>query len=234
MEQHEKAFILITQNRNREEKKMTFETSKTLGGIGAILMFIGIFPIISYYGIVEIIGAILVVVALHGLADYYKEGGIFSNALYGILVGIVGVVVTVVAALITVLTSLTDLIKQIYPSWNGDWSTLQGMTPDASNINPSAVFPLLAGILVILVIVWVFAIIASFFIWRSLKQVSNKSSIGLFGTAGLLLLVGAIIPLIGLILMWISLLLLAIAFFTMKPQSQQTPPLTPPPQPTTV
>jgi uncharacterized membrane protein len=213
---------------------MTLESSKTLGGIGAVMMFIGIFPIISYYGIVEIVGAILVVVGLHGLANYYKENRIFSNALYGVLAGIAGVVIAAVAAAVTVLTSLTDLLKEIYPGWNGDWSTLQGMTPDTTNINPSAIFPLIAGILVILVIVWVFAIISAFFIWRSLKQVSNKSNVGLFGTAGLLLLVGAVIPLLGLFLMWISALILTIAFFTLKPQEQPMPPMTPPPQPTTV
>ena len=87
-----------------------------------------------------------------------------------------------------------DLLHQIYPGWNGDWSTLQGMTPNTTNIDPSAIFPLIGGILVVLVIVWIFAIIAAFFIWRSLKQVSNKSNIGLFGTAGLMLLIGAIIP----------------------------------------
>ena len=90
------------------------------------------------------------------------------------------------------------------------------MTPNTTNIDPSAIFPLIGGLLVVLVIVWVFAIIAAFFIWRSLKQVSNKSSVGLFGTAGLLLLIGAIIPVFGLILMWISALILAIAFFTLK------------------
>ena len=47
---------------------MTLESSKTLGGIGAILMFVGIFPFISYYGIVEIVGAVLILVGLHGLA----------------------------------------------------------------------------------------------------------------------------------------------------------------------
>jgi uncharacterized membrane protein len=213
---------------------MTLESSKTLGGIGAVMMFIGIFPIISYYGIVEIVGAILVVVGLHGLANYYKENRIFSNALYGVLAGIAGVVIAAVAAAVTVLTSLTDLLKEIYPGWNGDWSTLQGMTPDTTNINPSAIFPLIAGILVILVIVWVFAIISAFFIWRSLKQVSNKSNVGLFGTAGLLLLVGAVIPLLGLFLMWISALILTIAFFTLKTQEQPMPPMTPPPQSTTV
>jgi uncharacterized membrane protein len=50
---------------------MTFESSKTLGGIGALLMFIGVFPYISYFGIIELIGAILVLVALHGFARIY-------------------------------------------------------------------------------------------------------------------------------------------------------------------
>ena len=64
---------------------MTLESSKTLGGIGAILMFIGVLPFIQLlWVIVDIIGAILVLVALHGLANYYKEAGIFSNALYGV------------------------------------------------------------------------------------------------------------------------------------------------------
>ena len=213
---------------------MTLESSKTLGGIGAVLMFIGIFPPISYYGIIELVGAVLILAALHGLASYYKESRIFNNALYGVIAGVVGGIIAAVAVVFTVLTSLTDLLKQIYPGWNGDWSTLQGMTPNTSNLDPSAIFPFVAGILAVLVIVWVFAIIAAFFIWRSLKQVSNKSNVGLFGTAGLLLLIGAIIPLFGLILMWIVALLLAIAFFTMKPHEQPIATVTSPPPPTTV
>ena len=213
---------------------MTLESNKTLGGIGAILMFIGIFPLISYYGIIELVGVILVLVALHGLASYYNENGIFNNAIYGVVAGIVGGIIAVVAVVYTVLTSLTDLLQQIYPGWNGDWSTLQGMTPNTSNIDPSAIYPLVAGILAVLVIVWVFAIIAAFFIRRSLKQVSTKSNVGLFGTAGLLLLIGAIIPLLGLILIWIAALLLAIAFFTLKPYERPMETATSPPPPTPV
>jgi uncharacterized membrane protein len=213
---------------------MTLESSKTLGGIGAILMFIGIFPLISYYGIIELVGAVLILVALHGLARYYNENGIFNNAIYGLIAGIVGGIIAAVAVVYTVLTLLTDLLQQIYPGWNGDWSTLQNMTPNTSNLDPSAIYPLVAGILAVLVIVWIFAIAAAFFIRRSLKQVSTKSNVGLFGTAGLLLLIGAIIPLLGLILLWIAALLLAIAFFTLKPQEQQMPTVTSPPPPTTV
>ena len=46
---------------------MTLESSKTLGGIGALLIFIGVFPYINYFGVLEIIGVILVLFALHGL-----------------------------------------------------------------------------------------------------------------------------------------------------------------------
>jgi uncharacterized membrane protein len=128
---------------------------------------------------------------------------------------------------------LKDLITQVYPGWNGDWATLQSMTPNP-NFDPSAVFPLIGGVLVVLVIFWVIAIVSAFFIWRSLKQVSNKSSVGLFGTAGLLLLIGAIIPVFGLFLMWISVLLLAFAFFAIKHPQQSIPEATLPPPPTTV
>ncbi len=209
---------------------MTLETSKILGGIGAILMFVGIIPYISYYGIVELVGLILVLVGLYGVGNYYRESGIFRNALYGVGAGIIGVVIAVVAVFVVVLANVTDLITQIYPGWNGDWSSLQGMTPNTSNLDPTALFPFIAGILVVFVILWVFAIIATFFMRRSLKQVSNKSTVGLFGTAGLLLLIGAFltIVLIGFILIWIAALLIAIAFFQLKPGesivSQQSPP----------
>jgi uncharacterized membrane protein len=213
---------------------MTLETSKTLGGIGAILLFIGVIPLLQYLWIIALVGILLVIIALHDFANIFKEGSIFSNAMYGIATVIIGGIIAAVLAFAVVLTNLKDLITQLYPGWNGDWASIQGMTPNTSNIDPTAILPFIAGILVVLVIVWVFAIIASFFVWRSLKQVSNKSNAGLFGTVGILLLVGAIIPVIGIILMWISALLLAIAFFTLKPPEQPMTPMAPPPQPTTV
>jgi uncharacterized membrane protein len=199
---------------------MTLESSKTLGGIGAVLLFIGVIPFVQFTWIIGIIGVILILVALHDFAKIYNEGKIFSNALFGIAVAVIGGVITAILAFAVVLSNLKDLLLQIYPGWNGTWSTLQGMTPDTSNIDPSAIYPLLGGLLVVLVVVWVFAIIAAFLIWRSLKQVSNKTSMGLFGTAGLILLIGAVIPFFGLILMWISALILAIAFFTLKTSQQ--------------
>jgi uncharacterized membrane protein len=217
---------------------MNFETSKNLGGIGALLIFIGViasFFSVPYIGIINLIGIIMVLVALHGLSNYYGDRSIFKNALYGFITAIVGGIIAVGIAVIAVIANLSNiktLIQTIYPSWNGEWSSLSGLsglTPDTSNLNPQDILPLIAGFLVVilavLAILWIFTVIASVFVRRSLKQVAFKSNIGLFGTAGLLLLIGAVLIIVfglGAILMWIAALLLAIAFFQLKPNPPAT------------
>jgi uncharacterized membrane protein len=218
------------------EKKMTLESSKTLGIVGAVLMLIGTIPFVPYIGVIAFVGFIILLVALHGLANYYKENGIFNNALYGFIAGIVGVVATVVAAIYVIFYTsiLTDFLYKIFPGWNGSWSGLAGLTPSTSNITTSDITPVLGAIFAVLVILWIFLIISAFFNRRSLKMLSTKASVGLFSTAGLLLIIGAVlaIVLIGFILMWIAILLIAIAFFQMKPQPEQPVAPAPPQQQT--
>lgn len=199
---------------------MSIETSKILGGIGALLMFLGILPYINFFGVIEIIGLLLVMIALYNLGSYYNESGIFNNALYGIIMGIIGGIISVAVVFITVLTSLTDFLYEIFPGWNGDWMALSGLTPDPSNISLDSIVPFIAGIFIVLIILWIFTIVAAFFFRRSFGKLSEKSGVGLFSTAGLLILIGAVLIVlfgIGLILIWISALLLAIAFFQLRP-----------------
>jgi len=214
---------------------VTLESSKTLGCVGAILLLIGTIPFVQYIGVVGLIGFILVLVALHGLANYYKENGIFNNALYGFIAAIVGVVVAVVTAVYVIFYTsiLTDFLHKIYPGWNGSWSSLAGLTPTTSNITVSDVTPVIGAIFGVLAILWIFLIISSFFNRRSLKMLSTKTSVGLFSTAGLLLIIGAVLTiiLIGFVLMWIAVLLMAIAFFQIQSQPEQpVTPAVPPPQ----
>ena len=206
---------------------MRLETSKNLGGIGALLLFIGAFPYINYYGILDIIGLILILVALHGFGGYYKEEGIFNNALYGVITGIVGVVVAAAIGIAIVLPNIKDFLMKLFPSWNGSWSTissLSGMTPNTSNIAIGDILPFISAAIVVIVILWVFAIVAMYFARRSLKQLSAKTNYGLFSTTGLVLLIGAVLIILfglGLLLIWISTLILAIAFFRMHPKPEQ-------------
>ncbi|MCL1977868.1 MAG: DUF996 domain-containing protein [Candidatus Bathyarchaeota archaeon] len=215
---------------------MNLETSKLLGGIGALLMFLGgITLYIGYYfGILEIVGIILVLLSLHSLANFYGNRGIFNNALFGVLAAVIGAIISVVVTVVAVLASLKDFLYQVFPGWDGNYASLQNLTPDTANFDPSTVTAFLIGILLVLVVVWVFAIISAFFVRRSLKELSVRSGSGLFATAGLLMLIGAVLTviLIGVILVWISALILAIAFFTMKEPEPVPPPVTtasPPP-----
>ena len=207
---------------------MSLESSKTLGGVGAILILAGSLVTTYTFGVLTLIGVILVFIALNGLANYYKDRGIFTNAIYSLVAGIVGVVVSASAALYIIFdtTILTNLLRNIYPNWNGSWSTissLRGMTPNTSNISISNVTSALGAIFLVLVILWVFAIVAVLFVRRSLKTLSSKANVGLFSTAALLLLIGALLTVIfiGALLMWIAVLLIAIAFFQIKPLPEQ-------------
>lgn len=200
------------------------ENGRILGGVGALLMFIGIFPYINYLGVIELVGLVLVIIALHNLSRYYEDRGIFNSALYGLIIGIIGGITSLTLLIFTVLTSLAGFLHTIFPDWNGDWTALSGLTPDMSKFSLQTVMPFLAGIFTAFIITWVFSIIATFFVRRSLVKLSAKSGVGLFSTAGLLLLIGAVLIVafgIGLLLIWISTLLLAIAFFQIKPQQAQ-------------
>jgi uncharacterized membrane protein len=214
---------------------MTLDSNRILGGIGAILLFIGLVPFGEpSTGIIGLVGLVLVLVALYGLANYYKESGIFNNSIYGIIAGIVGAVIAGVVVVVSVLTNLKNFLYQIYPGWNGDWSKLSGLTPTTSNITWSAVQPLLEGLILALVVLWVFIIFATFFARRSLRTLSAKASVGLFSTAGQLLFIGAFLTiiLVGFVLMWIAVLLTAIAFFQIKSQPEQPAATMVPPPPT--
>ena len=206
---------------------MTLESSRNLGGIGAILLLVGSLPFIGTvsFGILAIVGVILLLISLHGFADYFKERGTFNNFLFGVIAGVVGVIITAATFvyLFFYTSMVTEFLYKIYPTWNGDWTTLSGLTPVTNNIVPSDVVPFIGSFLLVLAVFWIFIIIAAFFVRRSLKNLSMKTSVGLMSTGALLLLIGAVLTIvvIGIFLMWIAILLIAIAFFQIKPQIEQ-------------
>ncbi len=205
---------------------MEIESSKNLGGIGALLIFVG--PLLSalprvggYTGLLSLVGAILVLIALKGFADYYRESGIFNNALYAIIAAIVGVVVFVAVLIIALVGFFAELGLNI--SNLQDWSSLSSIDWQALG-NFDFIFRFIGVILLGVVVLFVFLVITVVFLRRSLGLMSSRTGVGLFGTTGLLLLIGAILTIfiIGILLIWIAMLLLAIAFFSIRPQ--QTPP----------
>ena len=111
---------------------MDFQTNKTLGGVGAILLLIGcLFFINAIFGLIGLIGFILYLIALGGFADYYSEKGIFNNALYGFIIFIIGVVVTFAVAVFVLVDFLTSIGIDL-TNWQSlqsiDWASI--ITPE--------------------------------------------------------------------------------------------------------
>ena len=193
---------------------MTFESSKNLSAVGALLIVIGAVLgfVVSFSGILSLIGIILLLIGLKGLADFYKEEGIFNNALYSIIIAVVGCVVGVGIIAVTAVSALAD--EGIDWANVDDWVNYG--TDVFTDFDFSPIMDLLVALLVGLIIFYVVLIISMFFLRKSMNQLSTKSGIGLFGTAGILVLIGAVIPVIGLLLIWIGFVLATVALFQMK------------------
>ena len=198
---------------------MNFDTSKNLSAVGSLLLVIGFLgTLVPYAGILSLIGLILVLIGLKGLANFYNEQGIFNNALYAIIIGIVGAVVAVAYVAISAVGALADLGIDLatMDDWANIGPELSTIFTDITDLSP--IFTLLGALLVGVIIIFVVAIIAMYFLRRSMNNLSAKSGAGLFGTAGLLMLIGAVLTIVGIgvIIIWIGLILATVAFFQMR------------------
>ncbi|MGD8506413.1 MAG: DUF973 family protein [Candidatus Bathyarchaeota archaeon] len=175
---------------------MSLESNKTLAGVGAILVAIPV---------VNLVGIILVLIAMKGLAEYYNDNRIFENALYGFIFGIVAIVSFIVVLFAGIFTSVF-----------------------------TGALTALALFIVAVVVMFVFFLLQAVFYRNSFTILSEKSGEKMFDTAGLLLLIGAILTiiLVGAVLQFIAWILAAVGFFSIKTTTTQVsaaPPSPPPP-----
>lgn len=170
---------------------MSLESNKTLGGIGAILLAI---PFLS------LIGIILVLIAMKGLGEYYNDENIFKNALFGFIFGFVGVIALVAVILMFVF----------------GFSTVSPIITDSTAIG----FTGFGLFIIAFIVLYVFSLVAAIFYKKSLDNLSEKSGEQMFSTSGLILLIGAAIPLVGEILKFVAWILAAVGFFNIKKSTQ--------------
>ena len=192
---------------------MSLESNKTLGGIGAILVAIGYIASFTGYGtVLSLVGIILVLVAMKGLADYYNEPTIFNDTLYGFIFGIIGII-ALVAIFVSAFAGLSMTAMM-----------------DPQQILTSFAAWIIAGVILLVI----FIILQAVFYRKAFSTLSSKSGEKMFDTGGLLLLIGAIltIVLIGVIILLIAWILIAVGFFSIKTpvaQPSEAPPPPPPP-----
>lgn len=178
---------------------MTLQTYKTLGGVGASLMVLGIvstaLTLIRYAfqnsalinsaftainGIVSslaLVGFVLFLVAMYGLSRTYNEHKIFDYILYGIIIGIIAGVVTVIFALVFYFNNLSSFVNVSSPT-------------EVSSAMLTLLAPSLAAIGFVSLIPMVFNVLA-------LNLLAKKSQVSLFRKAAIILLASAFVQIVS-------------------------------------
>lgn len=201
--------------------------AKTLGGIGSIFMLLFFVPAVGW--LLAIVGAIMVLVAIKYISEIVQDGSIFNNTLLAVVLGIVGLVVGVVVILGTVLATFG---LGTISSW---FSTGLPGAAGAPTVPSGGFFDLIVGALAGLAIIWVLLLVSAIFLRRSYSSMSQKLGVGMFGTTGLMYLIGAALTIIvvGVILIFVAQILNIVAFFSIPDQlpSQPTPQQPTPPSP---
>ncbi|HMK95273.1 MAG TPA: DUF996 domain-containing protein [Candidatus Limnocylindrales bacterium] len=181
------------------------ESSKTLAGVGSILLILSVVP---YAGaVLGIIGAVLLLIGLKGLATYYQDNQIYDNALMGVIFLIIALVVVAVAVFGAILLFISTI----------------GFV--------GGIVILVLG----LIVSFVFYLLAAMRLRQTFNTLAQKSGEQSFSTAGTMLWWGAILTIIfvGVILIFIAWIFSTIAFFSMRLQQQPMQPQQPytaPPQ----
>lgn len=173
--------------------------------MGAILFFLWFIPFLG------IVGIILLLIAVKYISEITQDRSVFDNFLYATIAIIVGLLV------------LSLLI--LLPLYG--FGIIDGGLPP---LQEDLVAYFIAAILILVGITIVFTI-SAFFLRRSLDSIARHLNVPLFGTAGLLYFLGAVLIIafgVGLILLFIADILLIVAFFSIQ-EPQPAPVMAEPP-----
>lgn len=182
----------------------SFEHSKTLAGVGAILLLLGFVPYAGW--VLAIVGVVLLVIGMKELSKYYQDQNVYQNTLTGVkfyVVAVVAAAAAIVAVMIGVASATDFTFKNFVPTVGFG----------------VGVAALLAG----LVVAFVFYVLAASHLKRALDSLAQKSGESSFATAGTLLWIGSIltIVLVGLVLIFVAWIFVTMGFFSMKSRQYQ-------------
>ncbi len=182
--------------------------AKTLGGIGSILMLVSIIP--SAFGVLWIVGLVLVLIAVKYISEVLEDKTVFNNLLISIILVVIGVIIAVAVAF------------SFMFSYFGGFRYATGPWMD---MGPRFYESLTAAFL-ILIPLWIFSIVSTIYLRKSYNTIASRLNISMFSTAGTLYLIGAVLTIlfIGFIIIFVAEILQAVAFFSIPekmPQASQ-------------
>ena len=179
--------------------KLTIESNRTMGGVSAILILIGIisqltslfqatFPnsiaiaifsgIGGIFSVLSFVGLILFIIAMYGFSKDYREPKIFSNILNGLIITIIAAIIVGAIFVIAVLFNLANL----FPNLGSSASSSSQISSSLSKLFSEALpFFSLVGV------IWIA------FNVLSLNLLADKSRVSLFKIGAKVLLAGALV-----------------------------------------
>lgn len=193
--------------------------AKVLGGIGSILVLFAVVPTIGW--LIGIAGFVMILVAISKISQVVNDKKIFENTQIAVVLAIGAVAV----AAITIAGAVYGVFG-VGPFMGPRF----GMTTNVTSL-PFAPFgpfdPLTGlGLAIIggLLAAWAILVASAVFLRRSYASVASKLNISMFGTAGLLFLVGAATAIIGIgfVLMFVAEILLVVSFFSIPDEHRAT------------
>jgi uncharacterized membrane protein len=198
-----------------------FENSKTMAGVGSILLLLSMIPYAGW--VLGIVGIVLLIKSMKEFSSYYGDKSIYQNTWKGINYYIVAIVAMAFAgaAVFMGVASATAF-------------TFEGLLAVTAGFGAGVI----AGI-ASLIVAFVFYVLAATHLKTTLNTLAEKTGDQTLATAGSLLWIGSMLSIIGvgLLLIFISWIFATIGFFSMKnqqfPQYNQAQPYnyTPPTQP---
>lgn len=163
----------------------------------------GIGAILLFIPFASLIGYILILIAMKYISDLTRDRSIWDNSLYAVILVIIGAVAGTLFFVLPIILGFT---------------LFGGFDPTNPFANIALFFGGLAAI-------WIFALIAAVFWRRALDTTGALTNVTMFGTAGLLYLIGAalVIIVVGIFLVFIADILLIVAFFTLPDELPGSP-----------
>jgi uncharacterized membrane protein len=199
--------------------------AKVLGGVGAILSLLVFVP----FGIgflLNLIGLVLIFIAVKYIADETKNEGIFHNYLMNFILQIIAV-----GAFIAI------MIISFGVSGGFSWiNAIQQQQQNITDVNSfwssygSNIMTLLGGCVLAVIIAWLLLTLGALYLRKSYNSIAERTGVGLFKTTGLVYLIGAatLIIIIGVFILIIAKILEIVSYFSIPDTLPAAP--TPPPK----
>ncbi|ADI32561.1 DUF996 domain-containing protein [Staphylothermus hellenicus] len=187
---------------------MDLESAKILGLVGVILELVGSLTGVSGYGsILSIVGLVLLLIAVHELAEISGVKAIFDKYLMGVIFVIIGVVIVII---IIIPLGLMGIGVPVYIRGNGFPSTSL----------PSLPIAVIIAVIIAFIIMYIFLLLGYIRIRDSYYMIADTFKHNIFHTVGTIYFIGAILTiiLVGFIILLIGNIIELVAWATLPTQ----------------